>query len=479
MTKRGFLLAYVGLVGLPLLLLLGTLRIAMHSQPSPAAAAPASFHTVSQTPQEKGAETVPRVVTIILQIAVIIVVVRVLGFAFKFIGQPQVIGEMAAGILLGPSFLGWLAPHVSAMVFPAPSLNYLNTISQLGIVTYMFLVGLELDLNDLKGQGPAALLTSHASIVVPFVSGALLALFLYPRLSDNRVSLTAFALFMGAAMSITAFPVLARILTDRGMLGTKLGTLAIACAAVGDVTGWCILAYITLLIRVETGATPGWMTIAGSIAFALVMVFAVRPLLRRLLTLYEKRGRLGDSAIALVLLLALGSALITDRIGIHLLFGAFLAGTIMPKDPAFSRHILEKFQSLTVVLLLPLYFAYTGLRMNLQGVRGGRMWLYCGIIIAVAIAGKLVGSMIASRAAGNSWRRAAALGVLLNTRGLMELVILNIGLDLGVISPPLFAMMVLMALVTTFITTPLLERIYPLRLIREEAAGKVEGHAAA
>jgi len=478
MTKRGFLLAYVGLVGLPLLLLLGTLRVAMHSRPS-AAAAPASFHPVSQTPQEKAAETVPRVVTIILQIAVIIVVVRVLGFAFKFIGQPQVIGEMAAGILLGPSLLGRLAPHVSAMVFPAPSLNYLNTISQLGIVMYMFLVGLELDLNGLKGQGRAALLTSHASIVVPFASGAMLALFLYPRLSDDRVSLTAFALFMGAAMSITAFPVLARILTDRGMLGTKLGTLAIACAAVDDVTGWCILAYITLLIRVETGATPTWITIAGSIAFVLFMVIVVRPLLQRLLALYERRGRLGDSAIAVVLLLALGSALITDRIGIHLLFGAFLAGAIMPKDPAFSRHILEKFQSLTVVLLLPLYFAYTGLRMNLQGVRGGRMWLYCGIIIAVAIGGKLVGSMIASRAAGNGWRQAAALGVLLNTRGLMELVILNIGLDLGVISPPLFAMMVLMALVTTFITTPLLERVYPLKLIREEAARKVEGHAAA
>ena len=479
MTKARFSLAYVGLVGLPLLLLLGTLRIAMHSRSAALAGPPASTETAAQARAETAAETVPRVVTIIIQIAVIIVAVRVLGFAFKFIGQPQVIGEMAAGILLGPSFLGWLAPHFSAMVSPAPSLNYLNTISQLGIVLYMFLVGLELNLEDLRGQGRAAMLTSHASIVVPFVSGAILALFLYPRFADARVNPTAFALFMGAAMSITAFPVLARILADRGMFGSKLGTLAIACAAVDDVTGWCILAYITLLIRVQSGATPAWVTVAGSIAFVLAMALGVRPLLRGFRGVYEKRGRLGESAMALILLLALGSALVTDRLGIHLLFGAFLAGVIMPKDPAFSRHIREKFQSLTVVLLLPLYFAYTGLRMNLQGVRGARMWLDCGVIIAVAIGGKLVGSMLASRAAGNGWRNAAGLGILLNTRGLMELVILNIGLDLGVISPPLFAMMVLMALVTTFITTPLLEWVYPLRLIREEIDESARKHAAA
>jgi len=477
-TKRSFLFAYVGLVGLPLLLLLATLRVSTRSQSALPAGATAPVQTASQAPQETAAQSVPRVVTIIIQIAVIIVAVRALGFAFKFIGQPQVIGEMAAGILLGPSFLGSMAPRFSAILFPAPSLNYLNTISQLGIVLYMFLVGLELDLKDLKGQGRAALLTSHASIVVPFVSGSMLALFLYPRLSDGRVSLIAFASFMGAAMSITAFPVLARILTDRGMLGSRLGTLAIACAAVDDVTGWCILAYITLLIRAQDRARPPWATVLGSIAFVLIMVFAVRPLLRRLRAAYEKSGRLGEGLIALVLLLALSSALATDRLGIHLLFGAFLAGVIMPKDAAFSRHILDKFQSLTVVLLLPLYFAYTGLRMNLQGVRGGRMWLYCGVIIAVAIGGKLAGSMIASWAAGNDWRHAAALGVLLNTRGLMELVILNIGLDLGVISPPLFAMMVLMALVTTFITTPLLEWVYPLRLIRAESAKIPENFAA-
>ena len=229
-----------------------------------------------------------------------------------------------------------------------------------------------------------------------------------------------------------------------------------------------------VLVRAHGSSTPAWVTISGSIAFVLLMVFAVRPLLRRFQTLYHDRGGLSENAIALLLLLVLTSALITERLGIHLVFGAFLVGAIMPKERAFSRHILDKFESLTVVLLLPLFFAFTGLRMNLKAVKGGEMQLICGFIILVAIVGKLVGSMIATRATGICWRDSAALGILLNTRGLMELVILNIGLDLGVISPALFSMMVLMALVTTFMTTPLLEWIYPLRLIQEEVAERLE-----
>lgn len=437
---------------------------------------PIAFRAVRQSAQEQKAnqQLVPKIVTIILQIAVIIIVVRAFGFLFKFINQPQVIGEMVAGILLGPSLLGWVAPQFSAMLFPAASLSYLNTISQIGIVLYMFLVGLALNPKKLKGQGHAAVLTSHVSIVVPFVLGALLALLLYPRLSDDSVSLTNFALFLGSAMSITAFPVLARILTDRNMLGSRLGTLAIACAAVDDVTGWCILAYIIVLIRAQGSAMPAWLMVTCSIAYVLFMIYAVKPLLRRFQTLYEDRGWLSENAIALLLLLVLASAMVTERLGIHLLFGAFLVGAIMPKERAFSRHILDKFESLTVVLLLPLFFAFTGLRMNLKSVKGGQMWMFCGIIILVAITGKLVGSMIATRATGIGWRDAAALGVLLNTRGLMELVILNIGLDVGVITPVLFSMMVLMALVTTFMTTPLLEWIYPLRLIQADAAESLE-----
>jgi Kef-type K+ transport system membrane component KefB len=409
-------------------------------------------------------------VTLILEIAVIIVAARVFGLFFRFINQPQVIGEMVAGILLGPSLLGWAAPKVSAFLFPSSSLMYLNTFSMVGILIYMFLVGVALNYKELANHGHAAILMSHVSIIAPFFLGALLALVLYTRLSDSSVKFTGFALFMGAAMSITAFPVLARILTDRNMLGTRLGTLAIACAAVDDITGWCILAYIVVLIRAQAGSTPVWITIGGTIVFALLMVYVVKPLGRRFHTVYARRGYLSEGAIALMLLFVLISALITEQLGIHLLFGAFLAGVIMPKERDFVRHILERFESITVVLLLPLFFAFTGLRMNLHSLQGGRMWIYCGLIILVAIGGKLGGSMIAARAAGLQWKDAAGIGILMNTRGLMELVILNIGLDIGVISPVVFSMMVLMALVTTFMTTPLLEWVYPLRLIQAEAA---------
>jgi Kef-type K+ transport system membrane component KefB len=429
---------------------------------------PVSFSAVRQTVQQQkaGQQLVPRVVTIIFQIAVIIIAVRAFGFLFKFINQPQVIGEMVAGILLGPSLLGWVAPHASTMLFPAASLDYLNTISQIGIVIYMFLVGLALKPEGLKGHRHAAVLTSHVSIVVPFLLGALLAFFLYPRLSADNVSLTNFALFLGAAMSITAFPVLARILADRNMMGSRVGMLAIACAAVDDVTGWCILAYV--LIRTQGGSIPVWLMISGSLTFVLLMIYGAKPLLRRFQTSYEKKGRLSENSMALLVLIVLASALITERLGIHLIFGAFLVGVVMPKDNTFSRHIQERFESLTVVLLLPLYFAFSGLRMNLHSLHGGRMWLYCGIIILVAIVGKLVGSMVATRATGISWRDAAAVGILMNARGLLGLVILNIGLDVGVISPVLFSMMVLMALVTTFMATPLLEWVYPRRQMEAE-----------
>jgi len=409
-------------------------------------------------------------VTLILQIAVIIASARVFGLLFRYIRQPQVIGEMVAGILLGPSLLGWTAPKLSALLFPPSGLGYLNTISQVGILIYMFLVGAALNHKELENSGHAAILTSHVSIIAPFVLGALLSLMLYPRLSDDSVSFLSFALFMGAAMSVTAFPVLARILTDRAMLGSRLGTLAIACAAVDDITGWCILAYIVVLVRAQADAKPLWMTIAGTIIFGLLMLYVVKPLARGFYTSYDRQGRLSEGVTALLVLFVLVSALITDWLGIHLLFGAFLAGAIMPKDSGFVRHIQEKFESVTVVLLLPLFFAFTGLRMNLHSLKGGEMWLCCAAIIIVAISGKLAGSMIAARAAGIPWRDAAGIGILMNTRGLMGFVILNVGLDIGVITPVLFSMMVLMALVTTFMTTPLLEWVYPQRLIHAEIA---------
>ena len=401
---------------------------------------------------------------LVLQIAVILVAARIVGFLFQKIKQPQVMGEMVAGILLGPSLLGWLAPGVSAALFPPASLSYLNALSQVGLVVFMFVVGLALNPSELHGYGHAAVLTSHVSIAAPFCLGSLTALYLYPRLSDDGVTFTHFALFMGAAMSITAFPVLARILSERGLVRSRMGTLAIACAAVDDVTGWCILAYIVVLVRVAHAASPAWVTIAGSLVYVCIMLFVVRRMLPALERAFRKRDHLSDDLLAVIVVLVLASALATEWLGIHLLFGAFLMGAIMPKSPEFTRYLLHKFESVTVVLLLPLFFAYTGLRTRI-GVGGGRaIWFYSAIVIVVAITGKLGGSMFAARLAGMPWREAAALGILMNTRGLMELVILNIGLDIGVISPAMFSIMVLMALVTTFMTTPLLEWVYPTRL---------------
>src|SRR5271166_2963484 len=251
----------------------------------------------------------PDLFKLVLQISVILALCRIVGTIFRKIGQPRVVGEMFAGILLGPSLLGWIAPGFSAYLFPANSLGFLNALSQIGVVVFMFLVGLGINPQELKNHGHAAVLTSHVSITAPFVLAAFLSLYLYPRLSDDSVAFTSFALFMGAAMSITAFPVLARILAERDLLGSRLGTVAIACAAVDDVTGWCILAYIVVLIRAHAGLAPLWVTIAGTITFTVVMVYVVQPLVRRFQTVYERRGHLSEGPVALLVLLALISAL--------------------------------------------------------------------------------------------------------------------------------------------------------------------------
>ncbi len=412
--------------------------------------------------------------TLIIQIAVILVAARLVGLVFRRIHQPQVVGEMVAGILLGPSLLGWLAPGMSAALFPAESLGYLNALSQVGLLLFMFLIGLELDPKLLRGRGHAALVTSHVSIVAPFFLGAALALYLYPRLSDASVSFTGFALFLGAAMSITAFPVLARILTERNLMRTKVGALTIACAAVDDVTAWCILALVIAVVRVGEGHVSFWITIFGSGLYVIVMLLVVRRGLRHVEAFYRSRGKLTQDIMAVILLLLLISSYTTEWLGIHALFGAFAIGAVMPKERDFTKDLTEKLEHVTVVFLLPLFFAFTGLRTSIGLVQGAEMWFFCALILLTAVLGKLGGSALSARLTGLAWREAGALGILMNTRGLMELIILTIGLDLGLISPALFTMMVIMALVTTFMTTPLLEWIYPMRLLREEAFGEDE-----
>jgi len=318
----------------------------------------------------------------------------------------------------------------------------------------------ELNPRLLRGKGLTAVVTSHASIVIPFTMGVTLALYLYPRLSDQGVGFTGFALFMGAAMSVTAFPVLARILSERDLMRTRVGAVAIACAAVDDVTAWCILAAVVAVVRSGAGQ-PLWITIGGSVAFVLAMVFLVRPALRLLQRAFDRDGEVTQSMLAVILVVALAAAWTTERIGIHALFGAFMAGAVLPKDDRLVHAITEKLHDFTVVLLLPLFFAFTGLRTSIGLVEGVEMWGYAALILLVAVSGKWGGSTLAARATGMGWREAGAVGLLMNTRGLMELVILNVGLDIGVISPALFAMMVMMALATTFMTSPLLQWIYP------------------
>lgn len=411
----------------------------------------------------------PFLLTLILQIGTILLVARVVGWIFRRFHQPQVVGEMVAGILLGPSLLGWVAPGASAALFPAESLGYLDTLSQIGLIFFMFLVGLEFNPTLLRGRGQAAVVTSHVSIVLPFCLGSALALYLYPRLSDSSVSFTGFALFMGAAMSVTAFPVLARILTERNLLHTRLGAITIACAAIDDVTAWTILAVVVAIVRASGTATPLWLTLMGTGAYLVFMILPVRRVLEWLEAFYRTRGRLTQDVVAGILLVLLASAWITEWLGIHALFGAFALGAVMPKEPGFVHDLTERLEDVTVVFFLPLFFAITGLRTSIGLVSGVEMWLYTGLILLVAVLGKFGGSTLAARATALSWREAGALGILMNTRGLMELVILTIGLELGVISPALFAMMVLMALVTTFMTTPLLEWVYPARIIRDSA----------
>jgi Kef-type K+ transport system membrane component KefB len=394
----------------------------------------------------------------LLALIVIIIVARTLGSVFHLIGQPRVIGEMIAGILLGPSLLGRVAPGISAYVFPAAIVPFLSLIAQIGVILYMFIVGIQLDMKLLRQRLGTSIAISQASMVVPFMLGAAFALWLYPRLSTRSVPFTDFALFMGVAMSITAFPVLARILTDRQMQTSRIGTIALACAAAGDVTAWCLLAFVVSVARARPGQAV--LTVALTAGFIALIVFLVRPEIRWLAQRQPHGNRTTADAIVIVCA-ALVAALATEQIGIHALFGAFLIGVFVPHDSALANEVRNKLEDSVALFLLPVFFAFTGLRTEIGLVHSFRDWLVCILIIATASAGKLGGSLIAARVTGSGWREAASLGVLMNTRGLMELIVLNIGLDLGVISPSLFTMLVLMAIVTTVGTTPILQALSP------------------
>ncbi len=439
------LLAYAGMVALSGLVFAG-IRWWGTGLEAPVSLASAPFGASATSAHQS------TLLHVLLALVVVVTAARALGAVARFCHQPAVIGEVLAGIMLGPSLLGRALPDVAAFVLPPAVAPLLSTIAQLGVILFMFLVGLHLDTALLRKKTHTTVAISHASILAPFLLGAALALYLYPRLSSRDVPFTVFALFLGVSMSVTAFPVLARILTDRGIHQSRLGVIAISCAAVDDVTAWCLLAFVVSIAQARLGGAV--TTIGLAAVYVAFMLVLVRPFLLRVVRSQELRKT--SSGTTLVFVGLLSSALLTEWIGIHALFGAFLLGALIPHDSLLAQDLGKKLTDVVVILLLPAFFAFTGMRTQIGLLSGWYEWALLGLVVAVACAGKLGGSTLAARMCGLGWRDSASLGALMNTRGLMELIVLNIGLDLRVISPLLFAMMVLMALVTTLMTTPLL-----------------------
>ncbi|WP_370574790.1 cation:proton antiporter [Methanomethylovorans sp.] len=390
-----------------------------------------------------------------LQIAVIVLMARIFGFIFAIMGQPSVIGEMTAGIVLGPSVVGIWWPQLSNFLFAPASLGWMETLSNLGLVLYVFIVGLELDPSLLKNKAHTALIVSHASIVVPFFLGVTLAYFIFTGFAPEGITFLSFSLFMGIAMSLTAFPVLARIIQERKLTQSTLGTLALTCAAADDVTAWCLLGAVVSIIRAETILTF-FVTVMMSIFYVLFMFYVVRPILRFFGERFATQEKVSKGFIALLFVVLFLSAFATEAIGIHALFGAFLAGMMMPIQSDFRQLLISRIEDVSLVILLPMFFAINGLKTEIGLLNESYLWFICVLIILVAVAGKFGGSAAAARYTGQSWANSLALGALMNTRGLVELVVLSIGYELGILTPTVFTMMVLMALVTTFMTRPML-----------------------
>ncbi len=393
---------------------------------------------------------------LLVQLILIVLLARVFGALFARLGQPAVIGEMIAGIVLGPSLVGALFPGVFEFIFPATSLGVLRMLSQVGVILFMFVVGMDVDAKHLRNRANTAIIVSHVGIVFPYFLGVLFSFFMYRSLAPARASFPAFALFIGIAMSITAFPVLARIIEERGLGRSTLGATAIACAAIDDITAWSILAFVVTVVKAD-GVATSVTTLFLALAFVAVTLWVVKPLLNKLVAARpEWVAASTKGSLVGVLVLVFASALFTEVIGIHSFFGAFLAGVAMPAHPEFRSRLKDRLESFSSAFLLPLFFAFTGLRSQIGLLNDWESWGICAALILVATLGKLGGCLLAARWTGMSWPDSFALGVLMNTRGLVELVVLNIGFDLGILSPRVFTMMIIMALVTTFMTGPLL-----------------------
>lgn len=399
--------------------------------------------------------------SLILQVVVILVSARVCGSIVRWLGQPRVIGEILAGILLGPSLLQALSKDVHSFLFPQSSIQHLYVLSQLGVLLFMFIVGLELDTKVLRAKARSAVLISQTSIVVPFVLSIPLSFWLFPDYGPHNSSALAFALFMGISMSITAFPVLARILQEHGLTRTPIGAMAITCAAADDVMGWCLLAVVVGLVH-EGNATGSIWTIGLGVAYVGFMLLVVRRLLRGRSDSATATAKLPSGLVALAFIALLMSAWITEMIGIHALFGAFLMGVVIPERYGLKRRLIARTRDVTTLILLPLFFAFSGLRTQIGLLDDLQSWLVCAVVLCVAILGKFGGTMLAARITDHNWRESCVLGALMNTRGLMELIVLNIGYELGILGPKIFTIMVVMAVVTTMMTGPIVQLLRPV-----------------
>jgi Kef-type K+ transport system membrane component KefB len=395
---------------------------------------------------------------LLAQIVVVILVARVFGWICKKIGQPTVIGEIVAGIVLGPSLMGMYFPEISSALFPLESMPNLQFLSQIGLIMFMFVIGMELDLKVLRNQAHEAVVISHASMVIPFALGMGLSYYIYESFASQNVPFLSFGLFMGIAMSVTAFPVLARIVQERGIHKSRLGTIVITCAAADDITAWCLLAAVIAIVKAGSFVSSLYVILLAG-GYVILMMKVVKPFLKRVGDLHTSRENLSKPIVAIFFLTLIISSYTTEVIGIHALFGAFMAGAIMPENTKFRNLFIEKIEDVSLVLLLPLFFVFTGLRTQIGLLDDISLWKVTGYIILVAVVGKFLGSMVAAKFVGQNWKDSLTIGALMNTRGLMELVVLNIGYDLGVLTPEIFAMMVIMALLTTFMTGPALDII--------------------
>lgn len=410
------------------------------------------------------------VAMLLMQIIAILFVSRIVGWFFIKMGQPTVIGEILAGIILGPSLLGYFYPEAFNFLFAPESLDNLYILSQIGLVLFMFVIGMELNLSLLRNKMGTTYVISNVSIIFPYLLGVLLAYYIYDEFAASQTTFLPFALFIGISMSITAFPVLARIVQEKGMTKTHIGQMSIISAAFNDVTAWCILAAVIAISK--TGSIVSSLyTIGLSILYILFMLYVVRPFLKKIGKIYSNTEVINKGIIAFLFLFLTLSSFTTQLIGIHALFGAFLAGVVMPEIPDFRKIVIDKIEDVALTLLLPLFFVYTGLRTEIGLLNTPYLWMVTSVFILVAIVGKFIGAGFSAKIMGENWRDSLSVGILMNTRGLMEIVVLNIGYEMGILSKPIFAMLVIMALVTTFMTTPLLslvQKVFPTKDLEAE-----------